>query len=40
MKDGTVIDIATASDYSNLEALAKTIEKYILCYSKDLIYRD
>jgi HD superfamily phosphohydrolase len=37
MKDGSVIDIATASDYSNLEALAKTIEKYILCYSKDLV---
>jgi HD superfamily phosphohydrolase len=37
MKDGSVIDIATASDYSNLEALAKTVEKYILCYSKDLV---
>jgi HD superfamily phosphohydrolase len=37
MKDGTVKDIATASDYSNLEALAKTVEKYILCYSKDLV---
>ena len=40
MKDGNVIDIATASDYSNLEALAKTVEKYILCYSKDLIKED
>jgi len=37
MKDGTVKDIATASDYSNLQALAKTVEKYILCYSKDLV---
>ncbi|MCC8425041.1 HD domain-containing protein [Mucilaginibacter sp. UR6-11] len=37
MKDGSVIDLATASDYSNLEALAKTVEKYILCYSKDLV---
>jgi HD superfamily phosphohydrolase len=37
MKDGSVKDIATASDYSNLEALAKTIRKYILCYSKDLV---
>jgi HD superfamily phosphohydrolase len=37
MKDGTVKDIATASDYSNLEALAKTVEKYTLCYSKDLV---
>jgi HD superfamily phosphohydrolase len=37
MKDGSVKDIAIASDYSNLEALAKTVEKYILCYSKDLV---
>lgn len=37
MKDGTVKDIAAASDYSNLEALTKTVKKYILCYSKDLI---
>jgi len=36
MKDGSVKDIATASDYSNLEALTKTVEKYILCYSKEL----
>jgi len=40
MKDGNIIDIATASDYSNLEALAKTVEKYILCYSKELIDED
>jgi HD superfamily phosphohydrolase len=38
MKDGTVKDIAAASDNSNLEALAKTVKKYILCYSKDLVY--
>jgi len=37
MKDGNVHDITTASDNSNLEALAKTVKKYILCYSKDLI---
>ncbi len=36
MKDGTVQDITTASDNSNLEALAKTVEKYIICYFKDL----
>ncbi len=36
MKDGSVNDIATASDYSNLEALTKTVKKYILCYSKEL----
>jgi HD superfamily phosphohydrolase len=37
MKDGHVHDITTASDNSNLEALAKTVKKYILCYSKELI---
>ena len=36
MKDGSIKDIAAASDNSNLEALAKTVKKYILCYSKDL----
>ena len=36
MKDGTVEDIATASDHSNLEALAKTVKKHILCYTKGL----
>ncbi|WP_345954128.1 HD domain-containing protein [Mucilaginibacter sp. PAMB04168] len=37
MKGGAIKDITTASDNSNLEALAKTVEKYILCYTKDLI---
>ena len=37
MKNGTVKDIAAASDNSNLEALAKTVKKYILCYTKDLL---
>ena len=37
MKDGTIQDITTASDNSNLEALAKTVKKYILCYTKGLI---
>jgi len=36
MKDGTVKEIASASDNSNLEALAKTVKKYILCSLKDL----
>ncbi|HEY0667060.1 MAG TPA: HD domain-containing protein [Sphingobacteriaceae bacterium] len=36
MKDGSVQDITTASDNSNLEALAKTVKKYILCYIKDI----
>ncbi|HVW15276.1 MAG TPA: HD domain-containing protein [Mucilaginibacter sp.] len=37
MKNGEVQDITKASDNSNLEALAKTVKKYILCYTKDLI---
>ncbi|MGV8877949.1 MAG: HD domain-containing protein [Sphingobacteriaceae bacterium] len=36
MKDGTVQDITTASDNSNLEALAKTVKKHILCSVKGL----
>ncbi|WP_214073090.1 HD domain-containing protein [Mucilaginibacter sp. dw_454] len=40
MKDGSVNDIATASDYSNLEALTKTVKKHILCYSKELGFSD
>lgn len=36
MKNGIIKDITAASDNSNLEALAKTVKKYILCYSKDL----
>ncbi|MDB5159140.1 MAG: hypothetical protein JWR50_3847 [Mucilaginibacter sp.] len=40
MKNNSIKDIAAASDYSNLEALAKTIEKNILCYSKDLAVED
>ncbi|MDB5109782.1 MAG: hypothetical protein JWR67_896 [Mucilaginibacter sp.] len=39
MKNGSVKDITAASDNSNLEALAKTVTKYILCYSKDLAER-
>ena len=37
MKDGSVKDITAASDNSNLEALAKTVKKYILCYKKELV---
>jgi len=36
MKDGSIQDITLASDNSNLEALAKTVKKYILCYLKEL----
>jgi HD superfamily phosphohydrolase len=37
MKNGMVKDIAAASDNSNLEALAKTVKKYILCYKKEFV---
>jgi len=37
MKDDTIKDITAASDNTNLEALAKTVKKYILCYKKDLV---
>ncbi len=37
MKDGQIKDITAASDNSNLEALAKTVRKHIICYKKDLI---
>ncbi|WCT12380.1 HD domain-containing protein [Mucilaginibacter jinjuensis] len=37
MNNGETRDITKASDNLNLEALAKPVEKYILCYTKDLI---
>ncbi len=37
MKNGIIKDIAAASDNSNLEALAKTVKKHILCFDKKLI---
>lgn len=37
MKDETIKDITAASDNSNLEALAKTVKKFILCYKKELV---
>jgi HD superfamily phosphohydrolase len=37
MKDGSIKDITAASDNSNLAVLAKTVEKYILCYKKELV---
>lgn len=36
MKNGSILDITKASDNSNLEALAKTVQKYILCYVKEI----
>ena len=34
MKHGDVIDITSASDHFNVEALNKTVNKYFLCYPK------
>ena len=34
MKNNTIIDIAKASDLSNLESLDKTVTKHILCYPR------
>ncbi|QIL39551.1 HD domain-containing protein [Pedobacter sp. HDW13] len=36
MKNNTIVDIAKASDLSNLESLQKTVEKYILCYPRGI----
>jgi HD superfamily phosphohydrolase len=36
MKNGSVEDIARASDTASLEALSTTVKKYILCYTKSL----
>ena len=36
MKNGSIQDITTASDNSNLEALVRTVQKYILCYLKEV----
>ena len=36
LNSGKMSDIADASDLSNISALSKTVEKYYLCYPKDL----
>jgi hypothetical protein len=33
-KDGTLVDIAKASDQLNIAVLEKTVKKYYLCYPK------
>ena len=35
MKNGDVIDITSASDQFNIDALNKTVKKYFLCYDAD-----
>jgi fumarylacetoacetate (FAA) hydrolase family protein len=34
LKNNKIIDIAKASDLSNLESLDKTVKKHILCYPR------
>ncbi|MDR6783576.1 HD superfamily phosphohydrolase [Pedobacter africanus] len=34
LKNNTIVDIAKASDLSNLESLDKTVKKHILCYPR------
>jgi len=36
MNDGSLVDVATASDLLNLKSLSKTVSKHYLCYPKDL----
>lgn len=35
MKTGKLVDIAKASDLSNIQSLDRTVEKHILCYTKE-----
>jgi HD superfamily phosphohydrolase len=36
MNDGSLVDVANASDLLNLKSLSKTVSKHYLCYPKDL----
>ena len=36
LNSGKISDIAEASDLSNIQALSQTVEKYYLCYPKDI----
>lgn len=35
-KDGSVVDVAEASDHLNLSALANTVEKHFICYPREV----
>ncbi|MFC3200142.1 HD domain-containing protein [Parapedobacter deserti] len=37
MKDGSILDIAEASDLSNLEALSRKVQKFAISFPKELI---
>lgn len=36
MKDGTVLDVAHATDLPNIKAMSKIVKKYYLCWPKDI----
>jgi len=36
MKDGQLLDIAEASDLSNIESLSRRVEKYAITYPKEI----
>ena len=36
-KDGRLQDVASASDHLNLSALSALVEKYFICYPKELL---
>jgi hypothetical protein len=36
MKDGRIIDIASASDLPNIKAMSKIVKKYYLCWTKSV----
>ena len=38
MKDGSLADIAEASDNFNIRALSRTVEKHFLCYPKQICF--
>jgi len=36
MSNGTLVDVADASDQLNIQSLSKTVSKYFICYPKEL----
>jgi HD superfamily phosphohydrolase len=39
-KDGKTVDIADAADQLNISVLSLPVEKFFLCYPKDLVYQE
>ena len=37
MKNGDIVDIASASDQFNIKSLSKKVEKYFLCYPETIL---